>query len=122
MEKIWLSRIEKLERRLFRAVDGERRTRDQAALLCEEKDRRIGVLERQLDALEANEFQLTKAVHALQRMGRVFGGRHCLNAEEPRRGDGDAGFGSNEELDQNCAIRTCELYIQLVFTYQLCDV
>jgi len=72
MEKIWLSRMEKLERRLMQAVEGEQRARDQMALLVEERDRRIAVLERQVDVLEADEFRLTKTIQTLEQLERVF--------------------------------------------------
>ena len=72
MEKIWLSRLEKLERRMMQAVEGEQRARDQMALLSEEKDRRIAALERQVDTLEADDFRLTKTIHTLEQLERVF--------------------------------------------------
>jgi len=72
MERIWLSRMEKLQRRLMRAVEGEQRARDQMALLSEEKDRRIAVLEQQVDILEADEFRQSKTIQTLQQLERVF--------------------------------------------------
>ena len=85
MEKIWLSRVEKLERRLRQAVEGEQRARDQIALLSEEKDRRIVALERQLDALEANDVHLTNTIHTLEQLERAFHSHflRVIDAKEP---------------------------------------
>ena len=107
VEKIWLSRMEKLERRLLRAVESEQRARDQTALLCEEKDRRIGALERQVDALEASDFRLTRTIHILEQLERTFS-RHFLGAVdsvEPHRPHSgrttNASIGVVEQVDGN---------------------
>jgi len=99
MEKIWLSRMEKLERRLMQSVSGERRARDQIALIVEEKDRRIAALERQVDMLEANDFHLSKTIHTLEQLERVVSahfhstvvGFHRLHSGTVARND-TAGF------------------------------
>jgi len=87
MERIWASRTEKLERRLRRAVGGEQRARDQMALLCEEKDRRIAVLERQVDTLDAGESTLMRTIDALEQLERTFS-RHFVSVVEPRHHGG----------------------------------
>jgi len=87
MERIWASRTEKLERRLRRAVEGEQRARDQMALLCEEKDRRIAVLERQVDTLDAGESTLMRTIDALEQLERTFS-RHFVSVVEPRHHGG----------------------------------
>jgi len=104
MEKIWLSRMEKLERRLMRAVEGEQRARDQMALLSEEKDRRIAALERQLDMLEANDFHLTKTIHTLEQLERVFTS-HFLGTDivQPHRlHSSKTSINVVERDDENC--------------------
>jgi len=95
MEKIWLSRMEKLERRLMQAVESEQRVRDQTALLCEEKDRRIAALERQVDVLEASDFSLKKAIGALEQLERAF------RSHFPSTGDSvDSHLAHNSMLQQ----------------------
>lgn len=104
MEKIWLSRMEKLERRLMQAVEGEQRARDQMALLSEEKDRRIAALEHQVDTLEANDFHLTKTIHTLEQLERVFSS-HLLSVK-PHHLHSDKATGTStsvvEQEDENC--------------------
>ena len=79
MEKIWLSRTEKLERRLLRAVESEQRARDQLAL--EGRNSTVFFLDeqRQLDALEASDFRLTRTIDALEQLQRTFS-RHFLHS------------------------------------------
>jgi len=79
-EEIWLSRIEKLEARLTQAIQNEQRARDQSALLTEEKDRRIMVLQEQVDMLETNEFRLSETIRSLERLEKTFG-FHMLSVE-----------------------------------------
>lgn len=75
----WIRRLEKLERRLIQALEGEQRARDQLALMGEEKDRRITALEDQVDLLEANEFRLSKTIDTLEQLERAFR-CHFLNS------------------------------------------
>lgn len=75
----WTRRLEKLERRLMQALEGEQRARDQLALIGEEKDRRIMALEDQVDLLEANEFRLSKTIDTLEQLERTFR-YHFLNS------------------------------------------
>jgi len=65
-------RVEQLESKLARAMQSERRSRDQAALLAEEKDRRIAALQQQVDQLESNEFRLAETIRALEHMEQSF--------------------------------------------------
>lgn len=80
-EELWLSRLEKLESRLAQAIQNEQRARDQAALLGEEKDRRIMALQEQVDQLEANEFRLSETIRSLERLERTFS-LHVKNFED----------------------------------------
>jgi len=112
MEKIWLSRMEKLERRLMQAVEGEQRARDQIALLGEEKNRRIAALERQVDMLEADDFRLTKTIHTLEQLERVFRA-HFISAVDDVESrhlhggkDTDACASVVEPEDKNCSDQT----------------
>jgi len=108
MEKIWLSRMEKLERRLRQAVEGEQRARDQMALLGEEKDRRIAALERQLDVLEANDFHLTKTIHSLEHLERVFSSHFHSTSDTVKHRNLHSGNATDtspnvvDEQDENC--------------------
>lgn len=115
MEKIWLSRMEKLERRLMRAVEGERRARDQIALVSEEKDRRIAALEQQVDLLEADDFRLTKTIQTVQQLERVFLELHGGKAT-------DASAGENEDYSNQTKIdRVKETVIDDVVGHPCCD-
>jgi hypothetical protein len=71
-EELWVSRFQKLEARLAQAMQNEQRARDQAALLGEEKDRRIAALQEQVDQLESNEFRLSETIRSLERIERTF--------------------------------------------------
>lgn len=76
-ERMLASRVEKLEKRLVQAMEGEQRALDRLALLSEEKDRRIAALEDEVDLLEANEFRLSKTIETLEQLERAFS-KHFL--------------------------------------------
>lgn len=105
-EEIWLARIEQVESRLALAIQNEQRVRDKAALLGEEKDRRIAALQEQVDHLEANEFRLSETTKSLEHLERTL---QLLAASEHRTTSSQgSSSGDDKETNDSNPVIHCE--------------